>query len=286
MDKRQKLLTYTFVLSLLIHTIFFWLLNQQGWLLFKAPAKEQAIPQEVTFVFPENKPTSNMPREVVQNINENEEIPDNASLLSDKNSRARNPEKSNQTAETPLSQGNTPFSNLSSASAKKSFSPIKKKTFKKEALRGSSPKTPSEQYQEQQKGSVSSRTSDGSNQMLNQKNFSVEELGALTLSTYKWQWAPYINAMKNKLTRVWFPPSAYYRLGLIHGHTILKFTINRNGDITDLEILDHKGHKSLQLSSSQAINALFPFLPLPEDFPDETLTIIAKLIYPDLRSGR
>lgn len=286
MDKRQKLLTYTFILSLLIHAMFFWILNQQGWLFLKAPAKERSIPQEVTFVFPENKLKSKMPREVVQNINENEEIPDNASLLSDKNSRARNPEKLKQTSETPLSQGNTPFSNLSSASAKKSFRPFKKKAFNKEALRGSSHKTPSEQYQEQQKGSVSSRALDGSNQMLNQKNFSVEELGALTLSTYKWQWAPYINAMKNKLTRVWFPPTAYYRLGLIHGHTILKFTINRNGDITDLAVLNHKGHESLQLSSSQAIEALFPFLPLPDDFPDETLTIIAKLVYPDLRSGR
>jgi outer membrane biosynthesis protein TonB len=185
-----------------------------------------------------------------------------------------------------MSSGNTPFSNLSNAPSKRSPALFQNKKFKKEALRGSSSKTPSERYQEEQKASTPSVESEGSNQMLDQKAFSVEEVGALTLSTYKWKWAPYINAMKNKLNRVWFPPSAYYQLGLIHGHTIVKYTISRSGEILGLTVLDHQGHKSLEISSTKAIESLFPFLPLPDDFPDETLTIRAKLVYPDLRRRR
>ena len=286
MDKRQKTLLITFLLSLLLHVVFFWLLEQRSWLFISADDLEKPIPQDVTFVFPENKPDADRPREVVQNMNENEEIPDDASLLSEANSRARNPERSESISQTPMSSGNTPFSNLSNAPSKKVYTPLQNKKFNKEALRGTSSKTPSERYQEQQKASTSSIESEGSNQMLEQKAFSVEEMGALTLSTYKWKWAPYINAMKNKLGRVWYPPSAYYQLGLIHGHTIVKYTINREGEVLGLTVLDHQGHESLKISSTKAIESLFPFLPLPDDFPDETLTIRAKLVYPDLRRRR
>jgi TonB family protein len=122
--------------------------------------------------------------------------------------------------------------------------------------------------------------------MLQQKKFSVEDIGAITLSTYQWEWAPYINAMKNKLNRVWYAPTAYYKLGLIHGYTIIRYTIDRSGNITNMEVLNHNGHSSLENSSVSAIKALFPFLPLPENFPEETLTITVKLIYPNLRARR
>ena len=122
--------------------------------------------------------------------------------------------------------------------------------------------------------------------MLQQRKFSVEDIGAISLSTYRWEWAPYINAMKNKLHRVWYAPTAYYKLGLIHGQTIIRYTIDRSGNITDMEVLNHNGHSSLENSSVSAINALFPFLPLPENFPEETLTITVKLIYPNLRARR
>lgn len=286
MDKRDKTLLVAFLISVLLHVLFFWLMEQKGFLFFGTPVAEKPIPKEVTFVFPENKSVPERPREIVQNTNETEEVPDESNLLSDKNSRARNPLKSAERGDAPLSQGNTPFSNLSSAPSQKSFSPVTKPKFSTEALRGTTTKTPSEEYQEQKSGKTMSQEAEGSNQILEQRKFSVEEVGALTLSTYQWQWAPYINAMKNKLMRVWFPPTAYYQLGLIHGSTIIKYTITREGDIVGLAVLDHEGHESLQLSSTNAIESLFPFLPLPDDFPEETLTITAKLVYPDLRRRR
>lgn len=285
MDKRQRILLTAFILSLLIHAGFLWVMNYEDWLAGNAKTLKQPQPEEVTIVFPENKPRpAKKPREVVQNMNENENTPTNTNLLSDKNSQARNPQNSGKAGAAPLSKGNSPFNNLSAAPSKEKKQFFKKKSFDKTLLRGTSSKTPTERYREKQKQQASA--SSGSNQMLNQNRFSVKELGAISLSTYKWQWAPYVNAMKNKLDRVWFPPAAYYRLGLIHGQTILRFTISRKGNILELTVLDHNGHESLKTSSIKAIESLFPFLPLPDDFPEKTLTITAKLFYPDLRNRR
>lgn len=281
-DKQKRILIVAVILSLIIHVAVFYLMDFRHMLALDSIELEESIPQEVEFVFPENKP-----REIVQNMNENQEVPERSDLLSDKNSRARNPVQSDKSGESPLSSGNTPFSNLSNPDIQKSFKPIPQKKFSTAALTGESSQEAKDVMEDQQKQSEQTQMqSTGSNQMLDQKDFSVEELGALTLSTYQWRWAPYINAMKNKLSRVWYPPSAYYMLGIIHGYTIIQYTISRDGRLLKWKVLRHEGHESLQVSSEEAIKAIFPFIPLPDDFPDQDLTITAKLYYPDLRGGR
>lgn len=285
MDKQQKILLIALLISLLLHFGFFWLLEIKDLLAFETKTQE-SIPEEVTIVFPENKPKSeDMPREIVQNMNENNEIPEQSNLLSNQNSRARNTESGDQIGSTPMSSGNVPLSNLSNAPSQRTFKSFSNKQFSKEALTGETHDSP-RTMQDESQGEQQSIQSDGSNQMLQQRKFSVEDIGAISLSTYRWEWAPYINAMKNKLHRVWYAPTAYYKLGLIHGQTIIRYTIDRSGNITDMEVLDHNGHSSLENSSVSAIKALFPFLPLPENFPEETLTITVKLIYPNLRARR
>jgi len=285
MDKRNRILIFAIIISLLLHLAFFYFVDFWGWLLAGSALAEESQPQEVTIVFPENKlKDMNRPREVVENVNENEEVPEESNLLSDRNSRARNPERSDNIAETPASRGNSPFSNLSNPETQP-YRNFNQRKFSREALKGETKDTP-QQEAEQGEAHEASMDSQGSGQTLEQKKFSVEEMGALTLSTYRWDWAPYINSMKKKLHRVWYPPSAYYMLGLIHGYTIIKFTIDRSGNIIEHKVLKHEGHESLQVSSEEAIKALFPFLPLPVDFPEETLTITAKLFYPNLRLRR
>lgn len=284
MEKRKKILIIAFLLSLLLHMGFFWIADNRDWFVVDLSSAKPSTPEEVVITFPENKPEP--AHEIVQNMNENEQKPVTSNLLSDKNSRARNPVKSDIRGNQPQSSGNSPFANLSPPDIKRRFKTLPKPKFSTKALRGASAKTPTEAYREKQQHASATPQSSGSGQMLKQKQFSVEEVGALTLSTYKWAWAPYVNAMKSKLERVWFPPSAYYQLGLIHGYTVIKYTINRKGDIVGMHVLDHQGHESLRASSTNAIESLFPFLPLPDDFPDKTLTITAKLVYPDLRRRR
>jgi len=107
----------------------------------------------------------------------------------------------------------------------------------------------------------------------------VEKQGGFSFSTYNWNFAPYMLEMKRKIQSNIFPPLAFKSLGLINGETILKFTINRNGTLSDLKLIDYKGHKSLMETSLQAIKISAPFKKLPEDFPDKVLIVTGKFIY-------
>jgi hypothetical protein len=106
--------------------------------------------------------------------------------------------------------------------------------------------------------------------------------GDFALSTYDWNWKPYWLAFKEKLDSVWYAPPAYF-MGVIHGHTILRFKVYPNGDIADLEVLSHVGHEVLEECSYGAIQVVFPFEALPDDFTEEYLEVTLKLIYPNLK---
>ena len=285
MNKEQKILLISIFISLLLHVVFLLFADFGSWIRASDISLKQTEPEEVTFIFPENQPDGE--KEIVENVNENEMIPKESNLLSDKNSQARTPVKTDKAGDSPFSEGNSPFSNLASPTSQQKSNVFQRKKFSSKALKGDTYKDPeTEQEEEAKVGDQGQRESYGSGQIMDQKKFSVEEVGAISLSTYQWKWAPYINAMKNKLQNVWVTPPAYNRLGLIHGYTVINYTIKRDGTLLQMKVLHHDGHESLEYSSVEAIKALFPFLPLPDDFPEETLTITAKLYYPDLRRGR
>ncbi len=286
-EREKQVIILAFILSLFFHLFIFWLLNQENWLKGKIEVSKKSPPQEVVITFPENKPQQKEWK-IVENINENNEKPEDTDLLSDQNSRAKNPEMSDQVGALPKSQGNVNLPDYSSRPTFKNFQAFQSKTFNRQALIGESAQRQEmdDPAEKAEAPAQQSRFKLGANQMMKQKKFSVEDIGAISLSTYKWEWAPYVNAFKNKLYQVWFAPPAYYQLGLIHGYTIIRFTIDRDGQLIDFAVLKQVGHKSLEVASSEAIKAVFPFIPLPEDFPEENLTITAKLIYPDLRQGR
>ena len=289
-DKDKRIYVIAFVLSAILH-ILFLIFFKFDLLLFDLVDDVERIPDDVTVIFPENKPAE-IPRQIVENINENEEIPTESDLLSDRNSRAANPEISDLTANQPRSEGNIPIPNLTNPNMTTSpsqFLPAKR--FSKDALRKSEYANKDENFfklkneditKSMQSAAVNQQTT---NNIYSQKKFSADQLGNITLSTYSWEWAPYINALKRKLHSVWFAPVAYYRLGLIHGYTDIRFTISRDGKILDYEVLAHNGHESLEQSSVNAINSVFPFKSLPVSFPEPTLIITARLIYPNLREG-
>jgi outer membrane biosynthesis protein TonB len=289
-DRQKRIYATALILSLLIHLLFFLFLKLDYFL--TGPAKTvDETPEEVTILFPENKSESK-PKQIVENINENEQTPDNSDLLSDRNSRASNPEISDITANQPRSEGNIPYANLTNpnlSSSPSEFLPQKK--FSKDALRKSQAAEGEENFFKLQEENITRSSQSAqvdqqtTNNIYDQKKFSSDQLGSLTLSTYAWEWAPYINALKRKLQSVWFAPAAYYRLGLIHGYTEIRFTISREGRLTDYEVLNHVGHESLQQSSVNAVTSVFPFKELPADFPEDKLTITARLIYPNLREG-
>ena len=284
LDREKRIYVLAFFFSLLLHMIFLLIFTRDLLIIDLSP-EEKDLPEEVTVIFPENKP-----KMIVENINENSEVPDESDLLSDRNSRARNEQLMEDLKNQPMSEGNVPIPNLTQPNRQGMFSnQYQQKKFSKDALIGKKvrPNQASlfqDQTQMMQQSTMTEdRTTDN---IYEQKNFSADQLGSMSLSTYAWEWAPYINALKRKLYTVWYTPAAYHQLGLIYGYTIIQFSISKDGKLLDYKVLEHNGHESLETSSVNAITAVFPFKPLPENFPEENLTIVARLIYPNLRERR
>jgi outer membrane biosynthesis protein TonB len=287
--KERTVYTIAIIISLLLHLLMLLYINRVDILSFNFNNEKETANDEVTILFPENKP-ENPPMNIVENINFNEAVPENADLLSDKNSKAMNEQLLADQRNQPMSEGNIPFANL--ARPDQNLSPLaqaRPKTFSRDALVGTTGDWSRQQdmaESNKQQESVAASDQNMTNQMWQQAEFSADQLGDMTLSTYAWEWAPYINSFKRKLYTVWFAPAAYNQLGLIYGHTLIRFTISRDGNLLNYEVLEHVGHESLQTSSENAIKSTFPFKPLPANFPEETLTITAKMIYPNLREWR
>ncbi len=287
MSRRNRNIFIAIVLSFLFHIGLIFFIDFFDWLVVNTQLFAEDIPDEITVTFPENKPLNEEEQKyIVENQNETNEVPDQSNLLSDQNSRARNPELADQFQQnSPLSEGNVDIHELSNPFLQQNPWQSFNNPFTRDALTGQrvdpNKNRSQQQDQDENQNQPQQQSSLGNNQRFNQKVFSVEEVGALSLSTYAWEWAPYINKLKIKHQRVWSSPPAYNRLGLIHGQTKVVFKIARNGNLISAKVIDHKGHESLEVSSFQSIKAIFPFYPLPDSFPDETLTITATLIYPD-----
>jgi hypothetical protein len=285
LEREKRIFFWSFLLSLLLHLLFVLIFIQDIVIIDLTP-EEKELPEEVTVVFPENKP-----KFIVENVNADREIPEDSDLLSDFNSRARNQQLMEERANQPMSDGNIPFANLTGPNIQNNTrNQFQTKKFSRDALLGET----TDSYENnifqdwtqvfQENNIADNKTT---NNIYNQKRFSADLLGDdISLSTYAWKWAPYINAFKRKLYTVWFTPAAYHRLGLIDGYTVIQFSISRDGQLVDYKVLEHTGHESLEKSSVNAITAVFPFKPLPVNFPEEYLTITARMIYPNLRQRR
>ena len=227
----------------------------------------------------------------MENMRANNEKPENSDLLSEKNSRAKNEKLLDDRRNQPFSQGNTPLANLaqpqalakSSQENQASNEPSLK--FDREALLADNGNYSANQSRSgensQGKNDFTSETR-GTDNVFDQTDYSADMLGDMTLSTYAWDWAYYLNMFKTKLYEVWRTPPAYYVLGMISGNTLMEITIDREGNLIHSQVLEHNGHESLRQSSVNAIKNSFPLAPLPVDFPDDSLVIRLNLIYPKL----
>jgi len=273
-EKRNYWLPLALLFSLLVHVVILLIFQFSDALIIDfSPDKEKEIPKEVTVIFPENKP-----KLVVENMNENEQLPNFSDFLSDMNSRARNPNLLEQTGNMPFSEGNVPLANLSRPLSNPAYTRSSTRSkFSKDALTGEYTENIQRTNQEQSQNAQSA-ASEGTNNMLAQNQFSADDVGDISLSTYAWDHAPYMNAFKRKYVSNVYPPAAFY-MGLIEGVTQVKFTIDRQGNLLEHKVLGHQGHHTLEQTTVNAVISCFPFKPLPAHFPDETLTITLRMSY-------
>ena len=105
------------------------------------------------------------------------------------------------------------------------------------------------------------------------------QFGDFALSTVEWDFAPWLESFKRDFLPNWIPPYAYTHLGVIDGVTVLKMVVQPDGKLSELSVLEEKGHESLHRASLAAMRATAPLAPLPRHFPDPQLVMTVKLIY-------
>jgi outer membrane biosynthesis protein TonB len=292
--KDRKAIYITLIISVLLHLLGLMLIT--GYDVFAlGQTEEPELPEPLELVFEQpqqpQQPEQQYPEkfyEIVENPNATGKEPTQTDKLSTESSLSQAPvimpgqirevpgsetDKKNQAVP---QESTEEMQEKSQEALEKSIMAYKEnKAFSRSALTGQQPVQENQENVEEaaDRGETPNRP----------EGFDAELVGDFALSTYEWDWAPYWLAFKRKLQRVWYAPPAYYELGLIHGHTILRFKISRNGQISDMEVLRQVGHTSLEQSSVNAIEAVFPFLPLPNSFPEEYLEVTVKMIYPNLR---
>ena len=103
--------------------------------------------------------------------------------------------------------------------------------------------------------------------------------GGISLNTTAWEYAPWLQKFRRDLERRWRAPYAYY-LGVLDGWTLVEMEIAPSGELIRLEVLEEKGHESLRNASLAALRGVTPCQPLPDHFPEDSLILRIKLIYP------
>jgi len=112
----------------------------------------------------------------------------------------------------------------------------------------------------------------------NQREFSADQLGGFSFNTYAWDFAPYLIELKRRIERNIYPPPAFTQLGF-GGNNILRFRIFPGGQLEGPEVLGFKGEKALVETSRKSIQVSAPFNPLPDNFPEAYLEVTARFEY-------
>ncbi len=105
------------------------------------------------------------------------------------------------------------------------------------------------------------------------------EQGPLSFETQWYDWGAYAQSMVSKIRINWYdnmPP--LIRTGM-KGVVTIRFTIQRDGSITDLTILGSSTIPPYDFAAKKAIELSSPLNPLPKDFPNSSERVTAMFFY-------
>ena len=106
------------------------------------------------------------------------------------------------------------------------------------------------------------------------------EAGPLSFETQWYDWGEYAESMVGKIRVHWYEemPMPLLQTGL-KGVVTIRFTIHRDGTITDVTIITSSGIAPYDHAAKKAIELASPLKPLPADFPKETEHVTAMFYY-------
>lgn len=109
--------------------------------------------------------------------------------------------------------------------------------------------------------------------------------GDVSLNTEAWEYAPWMERFGRQLMHRWVAPLAY-SMGILKdgGWCMFEVEISRSGQILRLELVAQQEHPALTQAARDAVSSLSPLEPLPANFPEPTLVLRLRMIYPRIRA--
>lgn len=105
------------------------------------------------------------------------------------------------------------------------------------------------------------------------------EQGPLSFETQWYPWGDYAQSMVNKIRLHWYANMPQLIRTGLKGVVTIRFTIQRDGRITDITILESSGAPPYDHGARKAIELSSPLKPLPADFPHSSERVICMFYY-------
>jgi TonB family protein len=104
--------------------------------------------------------------------------------------------------------------------------------------------------------------------------------GPISFETSWYDWGDYAEGMVSRIRVHWYAEMPMHLLQTgMKGVVIIRFTIHRDGHITDVTILSSSGIPPYDNAAKRAIELASPLAPLPADFPKDTEHVTAGFFY-------
>ncbi|NLH48860.1 MAG: energy transducer TonB [Myxococcales bacterium] len=133
-------------------------------------------------------------------------------------------------------------------------------------------------------GMQAPRGGGGGEDGINPYNPNVGDPGkVLSISTKELKYMGYFSHMREKIYLAWVYPQDSQRRGE-QGSCLLKFTVQRSGEVSEARILETSGYRLLDQYAVKAVREAH-FNPIPANWPEKELTVAARFNYMLVGSG-
>ena len=107
----------------------------------------------------------------------------------------------------------------------------------------------------------------------------LAEQGPLSFETAWYDWGPYAQSMVSRIRVNWYANMPQLIRTGIGGVVTIRFTIQRDGRITEIITVKSSGHPPYDFVARKAIELSSPLNPLPADFPNPNERVTAMFYY-------
>lgn len=103
--------------------------------------------------------------------------------------------------------------------------------------------------------------------------------GPISFETQWYDWGEYAQGMVARIRVNWYSNMPSLLQTGLKGVVVIRFTIHRDGRITDVTILSSSGAPPYDFAAKKAIELASPLAALPRDFPNDTERVTAMFYY-------